>query len=107
MIIVPGRTVVRTLVVLLSALLVSGLALLAQRMTPPGKYISAAQWAKALDADKPSLGVVAGQSTTIVPTLVIRRRLDGPNNASVHTAEIDQQDVTEIYYITSRPATSS
>ena len=90
---------VRIVVVALATLLVPGLVLLAQRVTPPGKYISAAQWTGALDADKPSLGVVAGQSTTIVPNLVIRRRLDGPNNASVHTAEIDQRDVTEVYYI--------
>ena len=82
-----------------AVLLVHGLIVLAQQMTVPGKYISQAQWQKQLDEDKPASGMVAGQSTTIVPGLVIRRRLSGPNNASVHTAAGDGQDVTEIYQI--------
>lgn len=70
-----------------------------QSATPPGKYIPTAQWIKQLDDNKPSLGIVAGQSTTIVPNVVVRRRQAGPNNASVHTAAGDGQDVTEIYQI--------
>jgi mannose-6-phosphate isomerase-like protein (cupin superfamily) len=31
--------------------------------------------------------------------MVMRRRLAGPNNASIHSAETDKQDVTEIYEI--------
>jgi len=73
--------------------------LFAQSLTPPGKYISAGQWQKELDANAPSLGIVAGQTATIVPNVVVRRRQAGPNNASVHTAEGDKQDVTEIYQI--------
>jgi hypothetical protein len=68
-------------------------------MTPPGRYIPVSQWKKMLDGDKPALGVVAGQAARIVDPFVIRRRLDGPNNASVHTKQGDGQDVTEVYYI--------
>jgi hypothetical protein len=68
-------------------------------MTPPGKYVSAAEWRKLLDNDKPALGIVAGQAVRVVPPFVIRRRLEGPNNASVHTKEGDGEDVTEVYYI--------
>jgi hypothetical protein len=68
-------------------------------MTPPGRYIPASQWKKMLDDDKPALGLVAGQAARIVDPFVIRRRLDGPNNASVHTKQGDGQDVTEVYYI--------
>jgi len=88
-----------TILVAVTAGLVQGLIVLAQGTTPPGKYIPSAQWKKELDENKPSLGIVAGQTATIVPNLVVRRRLDGPNNASVHTAEGDKQDVTEIYQI--------
>ena len=68
-------------------------------MTPPGTFIPSAQWKKTLDDDKPELGIVAGQSARILPPFVIRRRVDGPNNASVHTKAGDGQDVTEVYYI--------
>jgi Cupin domain len=68
-------------------------------VTPPGKYIPSAQWKRMLDDDKPTLGIVAGQAARIVDPYVIRRRVDGPNNASVHTKEGDGQDVTEVYYI--------
>ena len=93
------RLVPVTILVAATAALVHGLALLAQTVTPPGQYIPGAQWKKALDDNKPALGLVAGQTATIVPNLVIRRRLEGPNNASVHTAEGDKQDVTEVYQI--------
>jgi mannose-6-phosphate isomerase-like protein (cupin superfamily) len=79
--------------------LCGGLAVWAQTVTPPGKFIPSTEWKQQLDADKPSLGIVAGQTATIVPNMVVRRRLDGPNNASVHTLEGDKQDVTEIYHI--------
>ena len=68
-------------------------------MTTPGKFISSAQWKKILDDDKPAQGIVAGQAARLVPPFVIRRRLDGPNNASVHTKEGDGENVTEVYYI--------
>ena len=96
---VSKSLVVSTMLIAVTAALVHGLVLLAQIVTPPGKYIPSAQWKKDLDDSKPALGIVAGQTTTIVPNLVIRRRLAGPNNASVHTAEGDKQDVTEIYQI--------
>jgi mannose-6-phosphate isomerase-like protein (cupin superfamily) len=82
-----------------AAALVQGLVVLAQTVTPPGRYISAEQWRKDLDANKPALGIVAGQTATILPNVVVRRRQAGPNNASVHTAEGDKQYVTEIYQI--------
>lgn len=98
-VIVSKSLVLSTILIAMTAALVHGLVLLAQGVTPPGKYISSAQWKKELDDNKPKLGIVAGQTATIVPNVVIRRRLAGPNNASVHTAEGDRQDVTEIYQI--------
>jgi cupin len=86
--------------VMMAALALHDLVGMAQAVaTPPGKFISAAQWKKSLDDDQPALGLVAGQSAQIVEPFVIRRRLDGPNNASVHTKEGDGQNVTEVYYI--------
>lgn len=82
-----------------AAALARQLVLVAQTVTPPGKYISTVQWNKELNEDKPALGIVAGQTARIAPNVVIRRRLDGPNNASVHTTAGDGQNVTEIYQI--------
>jgi mannose-6-phosphate isomerase-like protein (cupin superfamily) len=62
-------------------------------------YKTAAEIAAELDKSKSPLGPVAGQSTTIVPDMVVRRRTAGPNNASVHDAATDKQDVTEVYLI--------
>ncbi|PWU12584.1 MAG: hypothetical protein C5B51_00400 [Terriglobia bacterium] len=55
-----------------------------------------------IDDDRPRLGAVAGQAARILPpeAFVIRRRVAGPNNASVHAKEVDGADVTEVYYIT-------
>lgn len=71
----------------------------AAALRPAGTYRSAAQVAADLDKSVSALGMVAGQSVAVVPEVVVRRRLAGPNNASVHTAEGDGQDVTEIYEI--------
>jgi mannose-6-phosphate isomerase-like protein (cupin superfamily) len=68
-------------------------------LRPPGTVRTAAQIAADLDKSVSALGMVAGQSVAIVPEVVVRRRQAGPNNASVHTAEGDGQDVTEIYEI--------
>ena len=88
------------LLVVMAALSLHDLVGMAQgRVTPPGKFIPSAQWKKMLDDDKPALGIVAGQAARIVEPFVIRRRMDGPNNASVHSREGDGQDVTEVYYI--------
>jgi mannose-6-phosphate isomerase-like protein (cupin superfamily) len=69
--------------------------------TPPGKFISSEQWKKMIDDDKPRLGMVAGQTAQILPqeTWVIRRRMAGPNNASVHSKEVDGAAFSEVYYI--------
>ena len=88
-----------------AAALVHGLVLLAQAGTPPGTYIPASQWQKELASSSPALAG-GGQTATIVPNVLIRRRLEGPNNASVHTAEGDGQDVTEIYQILDGSGTS-
>src|SRR5439155_464487 len=94
------RPIFGALLVVMAALSLHDLVGMAQgRVTPPGKFIASAQWKKMLDADKPALGIVAGQAARIVEPFVIRRRLDGPNNASVHTKDGDGQDVTEVYYI--------
>ena len=80
------RLIVGALLVVTAALSLHDLVGMAQgAMTPPGKFVASAQWKKMLDDDKPALGIVAGQAVRIVEPFVIRRRLDGPNNASVHT----------------------
>jgi mannose-6-phosphate isomerase-like protein (cupin superfamily) len=94
-----NRFIIPTVLLASAAALVQGLVVLAQTVTPPGRYISAEQWRKDLDANKPALGIVAGQTATILPNVVVRRRQAGPNNASVHTAEGDKQYVTEVYQI--------
>jgi Cupin len=94
------KVLFRALLLIMAALSLHDLVGMAQGvMTPPGKFIPSAQWKKMLADNKPELGIVAGQAARIVPPFVIRRRLDGPNNASVHTKEGDGEDVTEVYYI--------
>ena len=69
----------------------------------PGTIKPDAQIKSELDKSVNALGAVAGQATTVVETgtgqIVVRRRKDGPNNASVH------DDVTEIYNIVSGSGT--
>lgn len=83
------------------------IVLLAQSvMTSPGKYISKTQIMKGLDESKLSpLGIKAGQHVDIVPNMVIRRRFEGPNNASIHSTESDGMDVTEVMEIIDGSAT--
>jgi mannose-6-phosphate isomerase-like protein (cupin superfamily) len=67
----------------------------------PGKLVASAQWKKMMDDEKAPAGAVGGQAARILPPdkFVIRRRLPGPNNASVHSKEVDGADVSEVYYI--------
>jgi mannose-6-phosphate isomerase-like protein (cupin superfamily) len=69
----------------------------------PGIVKPESQIRSELEKSTPALGIVAGQATTVVETgagqIVVRRRKDGPNNASVH------DDVTEIYNIVSGSGT--
>lgn len=86
----------RVAIVLAGAAVVVNVGLLAQSgMRKPGTYKSAAQVRAELDTSKPALGIVAGQSTQVVEAgggqIVVRRRMAGPNNASVH------DDLTEVY----------
>src|SRR5436309_2755383 len=76
-------------------------------MTPPGKFFPSVQLKKTLDDDKSPQSVVAGQAAIIIPpeNFTIRRRVDGRNNASVHTKESDGNDVTEVYYVLEGSAT--
>jgi mannose-6-phosphate isomerase-like protein (cupin superfamily) len=94
---VTKRLIALTIVLGVAGAVVHQLIVLGQTVTPPGKYVPVAQWKTELDASKPALGIVAGQTATVAPGVVVRRRQAGPNNASVHTAEGDKQDVTEIY----------
>lgn len=63
----------------------------------PGIVKPKSQINSELDKSMSALGVVAGQVTSVVETkagqIVVRRRQDGPNNASVH------DDLAEIYNI--------
>jgi mannose-6-phosphate isomerase-like protein (cupin superfamily) len=69
----------------------------------PGIVKDKSQISSDLDKSMSALGIVAGQVTSVVETkagqIVVRRRQDGPNNASVH------DDVTEIYNIVSGSGT--
>jgi mannose-6-phosphate isomerase-like protein (cupin superfamily) len=69
----------------------------------PGIVKADSQIKSDLDKSVSALGIVAGQATTVVETgagqIVVRRRQDGPNNASVH------DDLTEIYNIVSGSGT--
>ena len=69
----------------------------------PGIVKTDSQIHSDLERSTSPLGIVAGQATTVVETgtgqIVVRRRQDGPNNASVH------DDVTEIYNIVSGSGT--
>ena len=69
----------------------------------PGIVKNESQIQAELDRSTSALGSVAGQATTVVETgtgnIVVRRRQDGPNNASVHN------DLTEIYNIVSGSGT--
>lgn len=79
----------------------AGLAQEAPR--PPGILKSRSQIDAELERSTPELGIVAGQVTQIVENdegrIVVRRRLEGPNNASIH------EDLTEIYQIVSGAGT--
>jgi mannose-6-phosphate isomerase-like protein (cupin superfamily) len=90
----------QTLTIGLLGVTVVGFSLLAQSTTrSTATYKSAAQMAAELNKTPSAVGAVGGQAVTIVPGMVLRRRMAGPNNASVHTAEGDKQDVTEVYEI--------
>jgi mannose-6-phosphate isomerase-like protein (cupin superfamily) len=74
-----------------------------ERGHAPGTVKTRSQIDAELDRSKSPLGIVAGQVTSIFDTndglIVVRRRLEGPNNASVH------DDLTEIYNVVSGSGT--
>jgi len=63
----------------------------------PGTFLSESRVRAELARSVPTLGIVAGQTAQIFEEdgshVIVRRRQEGPNNASVH------EDLTEIYYI--------
>ena len=69
----------------------------------PGIVKDKSQINSELDRSMSALGIVAGQVTSVVDTgtgqIVVRRRQEGPNNASVHN------DLTEIYNVVSGSGT--
>ncbi len=86
----------RTITMVLIGAVAAGIALAAQGdARKPGTHLTAAQIRAELDASKPALGIVAGQTAQVVEAgggrMVVRRRQAGPNNASVH------EDLTEVY----------
>src|SRR5947208_17171699 len=90
------------LLLIMAVLWLHDLAGMAQAvMTPAGKFFPSAQLKKTLDDDKSAQSVVAGQAAIIIPpeNFTIRRRVDGPNKASVHTKERAGKNVTERHYI--------
>ena len=86
----------RTIVIVLLGAVALSAGLLAQSgMRKPGTYKSAVQVRADLDKSKSELGIVAGQTSQVVEAgggqMIVRRRMAGPNNASVH------DDLTEVY----------
>src|SRR5439155_3237910 len=93
------KVFISALLLIMAVLSLHDLAGMAQAvMTPPGKFFPSVQLKKTLDDDKSPQSVVAGQAAIIIPpeNFTIRRRVDGANNASVHTKESDGSDVTEV-----------
>ena len=70
---------------------------------PPGIFKPESQIDAELEQSTSELGIVAGQVTQLIESdegrIVVRRRQEGPNNASVH------EDLTEIYQIVSGAGT--
>jgi mannose-6-phosphate isomerase-like protein (cupin superfamily) len=96
----------RKIVLALLVGLAPGALVLAQEAgggRPPGIVKTESQIKSELDRSMSKLGIVAGQVTSVVETgagqIVVRRRQEGPNNASVH------DDMTEIYNIVSGSGT--
>ena len=86
----------RTIVIVLAVAVAVSAGLVAQGgMRKPGTYKSGAQVRAEMDKATPELGIVAGQTAQVVELgngqIVVRRRVAGPNNASVH------DDLTEVY----------
>jgi mannose-6-phosphate isomerase-like protein (cupin superfamily) len=93
----------RTIILVLLAGLAPSVPVFAAEGHAPGTVKTESQIKSDLDRSTSPLGIVAGQATTVIETktgqIVVRRRQDGPNNASVH------DDVTEIYNIVSGSGT--
>jgi mannose-6-phosphate isomerase-like protein (cupin superfamily) len=73
--------------------------------TAPAKYISKAQVMEGLDKSQSPIGLLGGQTFTIIPEMVVRRRLEGPNNASIHSVATDGTDANEVMEIIDGTAT--
>jgi len=87
----------RTIILGLLLGLAPALPVFAAEGHAPGTVKTQSEIKTDLEKSTSPLGIVAGQATTVIETgtgqIVVRRRQDGPNNASVH------DDVTEIYNI--------
>ena len=95
------KALVAMFCIVCSVLLSQDVTVMAQDVnTTRAKYISQADIQKGLGQVTTLNGIPGGQAFQIVPNLVIRRRLEGPNNASVHSAATDGEDVTEVMVIT-------
>lgn len=87
-------------------LLSQSIAATAQNVkTAPAKYISKAQVMEGLEKSQSRIGGLGGQTFQIIPEMVVRRRLEGPNNASIHSAATDGADATEVMEIIDGSAT--
>ena len=69
-------------------------------MATGAKIISQADIQKGLGGATPANGLAGGQAFPIIPGVVVRRRLEGLNNASVHSTETDGVSATEVMVIT-------
>ena len=87
----------KILIALLVGLAPCALVVAQESGRAPGTVKTDAQIKSELDRSMSKLGIVAGQVTSVVDTgtgqIVVRRRREGPNNASVH------DDLTEIYNV--------
>ena len=84
--------------VAIGVLILHAVVLIAQSTTTRlGKYIPKAEIMKGFEESKGT--IEGGQVVQIVPSLFVRRRLEGPNDASIHSTATDGRDVTEVMVV--------
>jgi mannose-6-phosphate isomerase-like protein (cupin superfamily) len=102
--VIQGETIVIKKALLALLFVICGV-LLSQDATVIAQDVKATRAKAIAQADiqkglKATNGIAGGESFQIVPDVVIRRRLAGPNNASVHSTATDGQNMTEVMVIT-------
>jgi hypothetical protein len=94
-----ARKLLFTVLLGLALIGVRDLIVMAQSaMTPPGRYISSDEWHKGMKLG--NNGILGGYTFPVAGEMVIRKRMEGKNNASIHGGPMgDKDNSTEIAYI--------